>query len=489
MADFSSGTSSDVIVEQPAKDVIVERPTPSRLECRLLMLVVAMGLLVDYMLLTVVVPIFPHIKKKFDISVFGIGCLFSIKPALQAITDPILAPLVDRGWVWPFVAGLLLEVATTVCFAYSDSYALTMLSRALQGVASALIMTTGMALVARVHAHDDKARGIAMSLTVTGVAVGVSLGPPVGGILFEIGGMQLPFLVISGLTLLILCVAVPVIYLHVRWQRERDTASVSEASGKDALDSDAPTASTDSRGPLQRVLRDPYMVLIYGAIVFGNSALGMLEPTLGIWMEHDLHYSAGTIGFTFLGATLSTLAGGPIAGCLGNKFGRGPLIFLGVILLGVGYSSLTAGNGELWSIILALAIMGAGIGGVDGCSPALLGQIADLRHRSAVYGSVFALRGVAESIGFIVGPLIATALMDSIEFKPTTIILGICVALYAPLLLLLKFMPEFQLAKNESCSIQAQDVEGPIMTVSNQSEAAPLPNTDGENLQKMVVSV
>merc|ERR1740117_106364 len=104
-----------------------------------------------------------------------------------------------------------------------------------------MIMTTGMALVARVHSHDDNARGIAMSLTVTGVAVGVSAGPPIGVILFELGGMKLPFLVITGLTILILCAAVPVIYLHAKWQKERDAASVvNQALKADSLVSDEP---------------------------------------------------------------------------------------------------------------------------------------------------------------------------------------------------------------------------------------------------------
>jgi len=458
----------------PAPDVEVALPVASRLERRLLVLVVFLGLFVDYMLLTAVMPIFPHIKKTFGVTVFEIGCLFAIKPLLQAITDPILAPFVDRGWVWPFLAGLVLEAVTTTMFAFSESYAATMISRAFQGVASALIMTTGMALVARVHAHDDKARGIAMSLTVTGVASGVSLGPPLGGILFEIGGMKLPFLLMTGLTVIIFIIAVPVVCLHVKWQRARDLTTSSNGAkcedGTGTLTEAAPRVSESSRNPFRRVLTDVYMLVVYGGIVFGNSAVGMLEPTLGLWMEHDHGYTPSTIGVSFVGCAVSTLVFGPLGGLVGNKIGRVPVVFCGIILLGGGYSGLTAGDGELWTIILALCVMGVGIGCVDGCSPALLGQIADLRHSSGVYGSVFALRGVAESIGFIAGPLLGSGMMDAIDFRTTTIVLGMCVASYAFVLFSLAFMPEFRKPKiPKSVSTETDqakvDVETPVMPV------------------------
>jgi predicted MFS family arabinose efflux permease len=133
-------------------------------------LLVALGLFIDYTLLTVVVPIFPEVKKNLKLSNFAIGCLFAVKPALQAIADPLLAPLIDRGWVWPLAVGLAAEAGTTVIFAYATTYEAMMVSRATQGIASALIMTTGLAMVARVHNDDDKQRGIALSRAFFGVA-------------------------------------------------------------------------------------------------------------------------------------------------------------------------------------------------------------------------------------------------------------------------------------------------------------------------------
>merc|ERR1712232_433966 len=103
-----------------------------------------------------------------------------------------------------------------------------MVSRSVQGIASALIMTTGMALVARVHAHDDKARGMAMSFTINGVAAGVSVGPPIGGMLFDIGGMRLPFLVVAVLTLIASGMALPATWLHLRWQDYREATLVND---------------------------------------------------------------------------------------------------------------------------------------------------------------------------------------------------------------------------------------------------------------------
>jgi MFS family permease len=160
-------------------------------ERRLITFTAAFALFVDFALLTVVVPIFPAIQKAQGTSTLAVGFLFAAKPIVQLVADPLLAPVVDRGANWPLVAGLALEAATAVVFACADSYEVMVLARALQGIASAGIMTTGMALVARVYGGDDEARGVAMSRAFMGVAVGVSVGPPLGGALFEAGRLSI----------------------------------------------------------------------------------------------------------------------------------------------------------------------------------------------------------------------------------------------------------------------------------------------------------
>lgn len=49
--------------------------------------------------------------------------------------------------------------------------------------------------------QDDKERGNAMGIALGGLALGVLIGPPFGGIMYEFVGKSAPFLVLSALAL------------------------------------------------------------------------------------------------------------------------------------------------------------------------------------------------------------------------------------------------------------------------------------------------
>ncbi len=48
---------------------------------------------------------------------------------------------------------------------------------------------------------DDQERGAAMGLALGGLALGVLVGPPFGGVLYEWSGKELPFLLLALLAL------------------------------------------------------------------------------------------------------------------------------------------------------------------------------------------------------------------------------------------------------------------------------------------------
>ena len=64
-------------------------------------------------------------------------------------------------------------------------FAVLAAARALQGVASAFIMCAGLSLVTELHSAEDE-RGAALGAAMTGVAAGVLLGAPLGGIVAHV---------------------------------------------------------------------------------------------------------------------------------------------------------------------------------------------------------------------------------------------------------------------------------------------------------------
>lgn len=59
---------------------------------------------------------------------------------------------------------------------------------------------TGMGMLAERY-QDDKERGNAMGIALGGLALGVLIGPPFGGAMYEYVGKSAPFLVLSALAL------------------------------------------------------------------------------------------------------------------------------------------------------------------------------------------------------------------------------------------------------------------------------------------------
>lgn len=58
----------------------------------------------------------------------------------------------------------------------------------------------GMGMLAERY-PDDKDRGNAMGIALGGLALGVLIGPPFGGFMYEFVGKSAPFLILSALAL------------------------------------------------------------------------------------------------------------------------------------------------------------------------------------------------------------------------------------------------------------------------------------------------
>jgi MFS family permease/uncharacterized SAM-dependent methyltransferase len=274
----------------------------SKLQRGLIAGVVLLALLVDYMLLTVLVPLLPHIQEDFDVSIGMTGLLLAMKPLVQLIADPVVAPFTDRGHIWPLLTGLALEAATASGFALSEDFAALMASRGLQGVASAMILNAGFAMISRAFADDDATRGIVMSMAAVGITAGAALGPVLSGELFRIAGMQFTFVVAAGIACIAFAVSASVISC-IKWSQharshQASLAGVTREELSEASDEAGKQSWTRAFGT---ILSDSGSRAIYLSIFACNVVYASVEATLALWMERDLGWSTSSVGRVFLG--------------------------------------------------------------------------------------------------------------------------------------------------------------------------------------------
>ena len=70
-------------------------------------------------------------------------------------------------------------------------------ARLLQGAADGMTWIVGFAMIADLYGPEE--RGRAMGLAMAGSTLGIIIGPVIGGWLYEVGGIRLPFLVVAAM--------------------------------------------------------------------------------------------------------------------------------------------------------------------------------------------------------------------------------------------------------------------------------------------------
>ncbi|KAG8240451.1 hypothetical protein J437_LFUL003165 [Ladona fulva] len=299
------------------------------------------------------------------------------------------------------------------------------------------LLFRGMGMLAERY-PDDKERGNAMGFALGGLALGVLIGPPFGGVMYEFVGKTAPFLILSALALgdglLQLLVLQP---------------------GVVKQESDPPS--------LKALIMDPYICVAAGAITFANMGIAMLEPSLPIWMMDTMGAGRWKQGVTFLPASISYLIGTNLFGPLGHRMGRQVkkkvcimvyiknLLWLasliGLIVIGICLMLIPLAR-NINHLIAPNAGLGFAIGMVDSSMMPELGYLVDIRH-SAVYGSVYAIGDVAFCLGYAIGPAMTGTLVTTIGFEWMLYGIAFLNFLYAPFMFMLKNPP----AKEENKSL------------------------------------
>ncbi|XP_034110339.1 synaptic vesicular amine transporter isoform X2 [Drosophila albomicans] len=344
-----------------------------------------------------------------------VGLLFASKAIVQLLVNPIVGPLTHRiGYSIPMFAGFVIMFLSTIIFAFGRSYLVLFIARALQGIGSSCSSVSGMGMLAD-RFTDDKERGNAMGIALGGLALGVLIGPPFGGVMYEFVGKSAPFLILAALAL-----GDGLLQLFM-------------------LQPSIQKAESEEPPSLKSLISDPYILIAAGAITFANMGIAMLEPSLPLWMVDNMGATRWEQGVAFLPASISYLIGTNLFGPLGHKIGRWFAACLGLVIIGACLIFIPMAT-SITHLIIPNAGLGFAIGMVDSSMMPELGYLVDIRH-SAVYGSVYALGDVAFCVGFAVGPALSGSLVKTIGFEWMLFGIAILCFLYAPLLTLLKNPP------------------------------------------------
>ncbi|KAK7899570.1 hypothetical protein WMY93_020423 [Mugilogobius chulae] len=345
---------------------------------------------------------------------FKVGALLASKVVVQLLVNPIVGPLTNRiGFNIPMFTGFLIMFASTLMFAFAQTYALLIAARALQGVGSSFSSVAGLGMLATIY--PDEGRGQVVGLALGGVSLGQLCGSPFGAVMYQFVGKNSPFLVLAGLALLDgvlqLCVLRPTKVLP----------------------------ETVKGTPLLTLLRDPYILLATGCLFVCGTTLATLEATLPIWMSMTMCSPVWQQGIVYIPGGILYLIIANIIGKLSTRIRGWLCAMIGMILLTVDVlcfqlvKSFYALLGPATALGLCLAMAEVPIF-------LILAHLVEIRHVS-VYGSVYAIGDTGLCLGFVLGPLLGGGLVPVVGFRLVLVIIAVVSFVYAPLLFFLRNPP------------------------------------------------
>uniref|UniRef100_A0A8C9V4H6 Solute carrier family 18 member 3b n=1 Tax=Scleropages formosus TaxID=113540 RepID=A0A8C9V4H6_SCLFO len=390
---------------------------------RIILVIVCVALLLDNMLYMVIVPIIPDYladlesdKVSRDNLDVQIGVLFASKAILQLLVNPLSGTFIDRvGYDLPLLIGLTVMFLSTCIFAFAENYGTLFAARSLQGLGSAFADTSGIAMIADKYTEEAE-RSRALGIALAFISFGSLVAPPFGGVLYEFAGKRVPFIVLA-----CVCLADGVLFLTVIKpfaSRTRENMPVGT--------------------PIYRLMIDPYIAVVAGALTVCNIPLAFLEPTIANWMESTMNATKWEMGLTWLPAFFPHVLGVYITVKLAAQYPNLQWFYGAVGMVIIGASSCTVpackNFGELIAPLCGICF---GIALVDTALLPTLAFLVDVRHVS-VYGSVYAIADISYSVAYAMGPIVAGQIVHNLGFVQLNLGMGLVNVLYAPALLLLR---------------------------------------------------
>ena len=338
----------------------------------------------------IVAPAIPDFALEFGVSRTLAALVVTAFAGMRIVSALFSGRLVDRfGEAAVLVTGIGLAAVTSGAAGFAQSYPQLLLLRGLGGLGSA--MFTVSAVVLLIRTSPPQVRGRANSVFFGGFLVGGIAGPVVGGPLAAIS-LRLPFFIYGAL----LVVATVVAFVALRRLPPPVHVSASIEDGPPG------TASIGS------MLRLPaYRAAIGASLGIGWLAFGVRFSLIPLFVGEALGLGTEWTGIGLgVFAVANAVALFP-TGRWADRVGRRPLMILGTTTATAGMAILVA-PANLMLFLVAMAVSGVGTGILAVAPAAIVADVAPARSGGAV-----AFYQMAIDVGAMIGPLAASALVDS----------------------------------------------------------------------------
>jgi DHA1 family multidrug resistance protein-like MFS transporter len=337
-----------------------------------------------------VIPIFPFFVEELGAGGRELGLLVATSALLEFVFAPVWGGISDRVGRKPvLMIGVLGYGVSALLFGLSTQLWMLFASRALSGVLSSATFVTSLAYVGDTTAAEDRGKG--MGILGAAMALGIILGPGLGGWLAG-DSLSRPFFIAAALSLL----ALLLIFLLLpeslspedRWKGGGKIGSV-------------------NLHELWQALSSPIGVLLLMVALF-SFALTNFEAVFGLYALKKFSYGPEQVGtILMIIAVVSTVGKATLTGPTTKRWGEPAVIKASLLAGSVGFLVLLLANSYI-TILLATAFF---ILSKTLLRPAALALIS--KRTTGGQGTAMGLSNSFISLGRIAGPVWAGFAFDA----------------------------------------------------------------------------
>jgi len=319
-----------------------------------------------------------------------------------------LADIVGRKLI--FLIGMLLYALTTVLCAVSPGVVFLLIARVFQGVASAMLFGTSVAIVTSVF--EPYERGRALGINVAATYLGLSLGPVAGGALVQYAGWRSVFWVQIPIALVV--IGLVVFRLKGEWKSEEHErldvpgsllymGVLAAAIYGVSLLPDVPgylylgAAAIGTVFFVLRQRRTTYPLLNVSLFVENRGFGFAVTFLLSLYLQYVRGLTPGEAGLILVAQPIVQAGLSPIAGRISDRAQPRIIASMGMLLTVLGLFGLSFVHQQtpLFGIVIWLAVLGVGFAFFS--SPNTNGALRDVEKR--YYGVAAATLGTMRVLG------------------------------------------------------------------------------------------
>ncbi len=343
--------------------------------------------------MSIVSPILPLYAKSFDVSYTLVSLAISAYAFGRFMADIPSGLLSDKVGRRPLMIwGTIILAATAFLNARATSFIEFLVYRLIQGVGSAMWMTSRSTLLADVLRPDE--RGRVMGYFQTFQLLGSSAGPVIGGYVAATWGLQSTFYFYALLGL----VSLAITYL---WIKEPEEI----ATKKHLTHFDMPT--------VRRLLSNrSFSLACLATFTIFFMRTGIRGTMIPLYADGELGLSETEIGAVISYSTIMNLILAVPMGHAIDYYGRKPAIAKSLfvtMLAALVFPNTT----DYFTLSLASVLLGVGTSGA-GQAPLALATDATLDEPRGISMGLYRLFG---DIGFVVGPIILGVIADGMGLR------------------------------------------------------------------------